>query len=114
MSQQALHYDSSPQQRGHFVRNASWIAFGTIIAVNVAMLALANHDRYWLAIAIGTVLGPAINLFFGLLGLMFVPWIRRAAGGGSTSAYVLVVVVTPTVGAIVDYVAVRSMDISGC
>jgi hypothetical protein len=118
MPQDILNYRSPHSEvkayRARPVRIAAGIAAGVTVAVNLALVLVAEADRSWGAAWIAILIGPVTNVVLVIASLAGIPFVRRAARGGPIDLYVLAGILCPVVGAIVDWVCITSMDMHGC
>lgn len=84
-----------------------------IVAINGALLMMANEDRSWGAFGIALLVGPIANGVIMLLALVCAPGIRRSTGG-PILIYVLTAIFIPFLATVCLFLFIGMMPLHGC
>lgn len=92
------------------------IALGALLmAVNAALLVVANNDRSWGAIGVAMFLGPLANAAVGLIALVGTTVVAAVAGSKVPfGTIVLGSIFLPVAAIVLDWVVIATMPLHGC
>jgi hypothetical protein len=85
-----------------------------VVVVNLIALWLAWDDRSWGALGIAIAYGPIANGVLALASLLATPFLNRKDPLFSAGGHAALSLGIPAAAALVDAIAIFSMDLSGC
>lgn len=95
------------------VKSAALFFAAVILIINVLIVGSAAGMGGWGALSMMMLVGPALNLGAGIVGLLMLPGIMKAAAGSSTALYVAAVVMLPFAAILLDVLIVQNMNLRG-